>query len=290
MSEIKIFNVGEVVEEIKPATSSFSKNIQQIIENNSKKIFGVSLVASNYQIGSGRVATVGLDENRCPVIFVYSLDEDKNFLSKGLYALEQVLDHKDRFNVSVSSKLGKKAAEAIDWSMPRIIFIASGYNKYDRTAVNHMNSTVSLVQYNQYGQNILIFELVESNVGASLDDYSKTRNSFAAAFKKSNSDIKALFDRMCEYVYYLGETVTINHLKNYVAFKKIKNFAAVRVEGDKIVLNLNLEPSKYVCRGEGYKDVSFATKYGTGLLQYTFSDEEGYQEAKRLLLDAYNKN
>ena len=90
MSEIKIFNVGETVEEIKPAGSLFSKSIQQIIENNSKKIFGVSLVASNYQIGSGRVATVGLDENRCPVIFVYSLDDDKNFLSKGLYALEQV--------------------------------------------------------------------------------------------------------------------------------------------------------------------------------------------------------
>lgn len=290
MSEIKIFNVGETVEEIKPAGSLFSKSIQQIIENNSKKIFGVSLVASNYQIGSGRVATVGLDENRCPVIFVYSLDDDKNFLSKGLYALEQVLDHKDRFNVSVSSKLGKKAAEAIDWSMPRVIFIAGGFNKYDRAAVNHMNSTVSLVQYNQYGENILVFELVESNVGASLDDYSKTRNSFAAAFKKSNSDVKALFDRICEYVYYLGETVTINYLKNYVAFKKIKNFASVRVEGDKIVLNLNLEPAKYVSRGQGYKDVSFATKYGTGLLQYTFSDEDGYQEAKRLLLDAYNKN
>ena len=45
--------------------------------------------------------------------FSEMLNEDKNFLSKGLYALEQVLDHKDRFNVSVSSKLGKKAAEAI---------------------------------------------------------------------------------------------------------------------------------------------------------------------------------
>lgn len=290
MSEIKIFNIGENVEEIKPVSPIFNTGIQSLIETNSKKFFGVSLVASNYHIGSGRVATVGLDENRCPVVFVYSIDEDKNFLSKGLYALEQVLDHKDKFTVSVSSKLGKKAAEAIDWSMPRIIFIATGYNKYDRSAVNHMNSNVSLIQYNQYGDNIIMFELVESNVGSSLDDYSKTRNSFAAAFKKSNSDIKALFDRMCEYVYYFGETVTINYLKNYVAYKKIKNFASVRVEGDKIVLNLNLEPAKYVGRGEGYKDVSFATKHGTGLLQYTFKDEEGYQEAKRLLLDAYNKN
>jgi hypothetical protein len=195
MSEIKIFNIGESVEEIKPVSPVFSTGIQQLIENNSKKFFGVSLVASNYQIGSGRVATVGLDENRCPVIFAYSLDEDKNFLSKGLYALEQVLDHKDRFTVSVSSKLGKKAAESIDWSMPRIIFIASGYNKYDRTAVNHMNSTVSLVQYNQYGDNILMFELVESNVGASLDDYSKTRNSFAAACLPAPPVRKASTDR-----------------------------------------------------------------------------------------------
>lgn len=290
MSEIKLFNISENVEEIKPVTPVFTSGLQTLLEGNLKKFFGVSLVASNYQIGSGRVATVGLDENRCPVVFVYSIDDDKNFISKGLYALEQVLEHKDRFTVSVSSKLGKKAAEVIDWSMPRIIYIATGYNKYDRSAVNQMNRNIALMQYNQYGENIIMFELVESNVGTSLDDYSKTRNSFAAAYKKSTSDAKALFERLCEYVFYFGETVTVNHLKNYVAFKKIKNFACARVDGDKIVLNLNLEPNKYVGRGEGYKDVSFATKYGTGQLQYTFKDEEGYQEAKRLLLDAYNKN
>ena len=290
MSEIKLFNVSENVEEIKSITPVLNAGIQQLLETNLKKFFGVSLVASNYQIGNGRVATVGLDENRCPVVFVYSIDDDKNFISKGLYSLEQVLDNKDRFTVSVSSKLGKKAAEVIDWSMPRIIYVATGYNKYDRSAVKQMNRNIALVQYNQYGDNIVMFELVESNVGSSLDDYSKTRNSFAAAFKKSNSETKALFDRMCEYVFYFGEAVTVNYLKNYVAFKKIKNFASARVDGDKIILNLNLEPNKYIGRGEGYKDVSFATKYGTGQLQFTFSNEEGYQEAKRILLEAYNKN
>ena len=290
MSEIKLFNISNSVEEIKPVTPAFTNGIQQLLEANLKKFFGVSLVASNYQIGNGRIATVGLDENRCPVVFVYSIDDDKNFISKGLYVLEQVIANKDRFTVSVSSKLGKKAAEVIDWSMPRIIYIATGYNKYDRSAVNQMNRNIALIQYNQYGEDIIMFELVESNVGASLDDYSKTRNSFAAAYKKSTSDIKALFERLCEYVFYFGETVTVNHLKNYVAFKKIKNFACARVEGDKIILNLNLEPAKYVDRGAGYKDVSFATKYGTGQLQFTFNDEEGYQEAKRILLDSYNKN
>ena len=136
-----------------------------------------------------------------------------------------------------------------------------------------------------------MFELVESNAGIPLGDSSKVRGSFAANYKKSNIELKNLYDRVCDYVQYFGEGVTITQLRNYVAFKKIKNFGTIRVEPEKgIVLNLNLEPSAYVGKGPQYKDVSFATHYGTGLLQYTFNDLEGFEEAKGLLLDAYNLN
>lgn len=291
MSEIKLFSIGEQVEEIKPIGTTIDKSLQELVEANMKKFFGVSFVASNYYIGCGRVDSIGLDENKCPVVFEYTSNQDRNLISRGLFYLEQILDNKEKFTTSVSSKLGKKAAEAIDWTSPRIVVVAPGFNKYDRSAATQLSRNVSLIQYNRYGENLIMFELVESASGTPLGDSSKVRNSFAANYKKSNIELKELYTRVCDYVMYFGEGVTINQLRNYVAFKKIKNFGTIRVEPERgIVLNLNLEPSEYVGRGPNYKDVSFAAHYGTGLLQFTFNDLDGFEEAKGLLLDAYNRN
>lgn len=290
MSEIKLFKLGEAVTEIKPLGPTFNQDLQNLVETNMKKLFGVNFIANNYQLGKGNISAVGLDENKCPVVFVYTKDDEKSFLSKGLFYMEQLLANKERFTVSVSSKLGKKYSENIDWSMPRIICVSSGYNKYDRSAVNQVARNIALIQFNQYGDDIMMFELVESNVSSPLEENGKLRNSWTANYKKTSPEIKALVERLNEYALYLGEGVTINQLRNYVAIKKIKNFAAVRVENNKILLNLNLDPAKYVTRSDAYKDVSYLVKYGTGQLQYTFKDEDGYQEAKKLLLEAYNKN
>ena len=290
MAEIKLFRLGNQVEEIKSVETSFDVNLEQIIEDNSKSFFGVTFVANNYVIGSAKIPTVGLDENRCPVVFVYAKDEKMNFLSKGLFYVEQILNNKEKFTSSVSVKLGKKASEVIDWSCPRIICIATGFNKYDRTAVTQLSRNVSLIQYNQYGDDIVMFELIESNAGQPSEEGVKYRNSFITSYKKSNADIREIFDMLCEYVEYFGEGVTVSQLRNYVAFKKIKNFGAARAEGDKIILNLNLEPAKYVGRDPKIKDVTFAAKLGTGLVQFTVENAEDYEVAKKLLLDAYNRN
>ncbi len=290
MAEMKLFRLGKEVIEIKSTETSFDINLQELIEANSKSFFGVTFVANDYNIGAGTVPTVGLDENRCPVVFIYSKDEKMNFLSKGLFFLDQILGNKERFTVSVSNKLGKKAAESIDWSSPRVIVLATGFNKYDRAAVAQVSRNISLIQYNQYGDDIVMFELIETNAGTPIESGLQVRNSFMTGYKKASASARNLFDLLCEYIQYFGESVTINTLRNYVAFKKIKNFAAARVEGSKITLNLNLEPYKFTAISPKYKDVTFAAKVGTGHLQFTIETQQDYEEAKSLLLEAYNRN
>lgn len=290
MAEMKLFRLGEEVTEIKSTETSFDTKLQDLIEGNSKEFFGVTFVANNYNVASGVIPTVGLDENRCPVVFIYSKDEKMNFLSKGLYFVDQLLNAKERFTISVSNKLGKKAAESIDWTSPRIIVLATGYNKYDRAAVSQVSRNVTLIQYNQYGDDIVMFELIESNAGTPIETGMVVRNGFSTAYKKASASARNLFDLICDYVQYFGESVTVNTLKNYVAFKTIKNFGAARVEGTKITLNLNLEPYKYCQTHTKCKDVTFAAKVGTGLLQFTVENEDDYEVAKKLLLDAYNRN
>ena len=75
--------------------------------------------------------SIGIDENHCPVIFEYKRSVKENVINQGLFYLNWLLDHKDSFKVLVIEKLGLKAANNIDWSMPRVVCVAGDFTKYD---------------------------------------------------------------------------------------------------------------------------------------------------------------
>lgn len=71
MSEIKLFQISGQVKELKSASATIEKELQNKIENNMYEFFGVRFLASEYRIDNGRMDSIGIDENNCPVIFEY---------------------------------------------------------------------------------------------------------------------------------------------------------------------------------------------------------------------------
>jgi hypothetical protein len=47
--------------------------------------------------------------------------------------------------------LGKKDAEAVDWSAPRLICIAGDFNRYDDHAVKQIQRNIELFRYRRFG-------------------------------------------------------------------------------------------------------------------------------------------
>lgn len=68
MSEIKLFEVGTVVKERTSSTVVLEKQLQTTIEQNMETFFGVRFLKSEYMITSGRMDSIGIDENNSPVI------------------------------------------------------------------------------------------------------------------------------------------------------------------------------------------------------------------------------
>lgn len=105
---------------------------------------GIRFLASEYSTGpkhGGRIDSLGIDENGCPVIIEYKRATNENVINQGLYYLDWLLDHQAEFQLLVQNKLGKPQAELIDWSAPRLLCIAGGFTKYDEHAVQQMNAT-----------------------------------------------------------------------------------------------------------------------------------------------------
>lgn len=104
------------------------------------------------------------------------------------------MEHKANFKLLVIEKLGIEAAEEVDWSMPRVICIAGDFNKYDEEAIKQINRNVSLIRYKKYDNNLLLFELLNTNTVAPIETHSvQNKKQESKTFQEQSSNAKKYF-------------------------------------------------------------------------------------------------
>ncbi len=299
MADIKLFNIKGKVQEYQSGTVTLEKELQTVIENNMETFFGVTFLASEYRTtDGGRMDSIGIDENHCPVIFEYKRSVKDSVINQGLFYLNWLLDHKDSFKVLVIDKLGLKAAETIDWSMPRVVCVAGDFTKYDESAIKQMNRNISLIRYKKFGEDLLMFEQINENIAAVIEDNTsvvspKSKNlgkSFAEHKKEAPSTILTIYEDVRNFVLSLGDDITENQLKFYVAFKKIKNIVCVEIFNNKLILHLKLDVATIIYEEGFTRDTSSIGHYATGDVEVTIKNRADYEKAKVLIERAYNEN
>lgn len=298
MADIKLFNIGGKVTQLQSGNVTLEKELQTVIENNMETFFGVTFLASEYKTtDGGRMDSIGIDENHCPVIFEYKRSIKENVINQGLFYLNWLLDHKDSFKVLVIEKLGLKAADKIDWTMPRVVCIAGDFTKYDESAIKQMNRNVSLIRYKKFGNDLLMFEQINENIATAIPESDvptvkakSADKTFEEQLRTANEPVKTLYQDLANYILSLGDDVCETHLKLYAAFKKIRNIVTVVVLKKKLVLNLPLDVAT-VTFEEGFsRDVTNVGHWGCGAVELYIQNAADFEKAKPLLDRAYNEN
>ncbi len=297
MADIKLFNIKGTVQEYQSGTVTLEKELQTVIENNMEAFFGVTFLASEYcTTDGGRMDSIGIDENHCPVIFEYKRSIKENVINQGLFYLNWLLDHKDSFKVLVIDKLGLKEAANIDWTMPRVVCIAGDFTKYDESAIKQMNRNISLIRYKKFGDDLLMFEQVNENIASSIPDVElsvkakASDKTFDEQIEGADKAIKLLYQDLANYILSLGDDISETHLKLYAAFKKIKNVVTVVAHKKKLVINLPLDVAT-VTFEEGFsRNVTNIGHWGCGAVEVHLKDKEDLERAKALIDRAYNEN
>lgn len=125
MSDIKLFSIGsDSATELTGSSALLEKDLQNLIESQMESFLGVRFLASEYSTGKthkGRIDSLGLDENNCPVIIEYKRHSNENVINQGLFYLDWLLDHQAEFQLLVMKQLDKELTEAIEWSGTRLI-------------------------------------------------------------------------------------------------------------------------------------------------------------------------
>lgn len=295
MADIKLFSIKNGIKELESSTVNLEKELQTMIENNMETFFGVKFLATEYVTSNGRMDSLGIDENHCPVIFEYKRDKTENVINQGLFYLDWLLDHKDSFKVLVLEKLGKEDADKIDWSMPRIICVAYDFTKYDKSAINQMTRNISLIRYRKYGNDYLMFEKLNENIVSAIEDEEEKKQrtkdkTYAEQYESCSPRIRDIVNQIQDYTLQLGDEVSGVELKLYKAFKKIRNFACIVLQESCIVLYLKLDPS-FIELEDGFtRDVTHIGHWGTGNLEVTIKTQADFEKSKSLIEMAYDEN
>lgn len=304
MSDIKLFKINNnSVSELEGQSIAVEKSLQTLIEKNSEIFLGVRFLKSEYDTGkqySGRIDTLGIDENNSPVIIEYKRSTNENVINQGLFYLDWLLDHKAEFQVMVMKQCEKEDADNVEWDNARLICIAGGYTKYDEYAVKQIDRNIELLRYRKYGDEMLLLELVNSTSSKGSEKTSRVtsnkpsgKNKYTTAtelFEKMSEEHKDRYESLKAYIFGLGGDVQEKMLKYYVAFKRIKNFACFEFHPNdgEILIFLKIDPSS-IALEEGFsRDVTNIGTFGTGNLEIRISSDADLIKAQPLILKSYD--
>ncbi|WP_374834511.1 DUF5655 domain-containing protein [Paenochrobactrum pullorum] len=306
MSDLKLFRiVGTDVCEVHGTSLALEKSLQTLIEQNLETFLGVRFLASEFSTGrdhGGRMDTLGIDENSCPVIIEYKRSSNMNVINQGLFYLDWLVTHRGDFEMLVLKKFGEKAAQSVEWSSPRLICIAGDFSRYDEHAIKQMNRNIELIRYVKFDDDLLLLEQVNA-VSAPLNgtvasDKSETEagtgqkikyTTISQSLDKADAALRNLFDTVKEHLEGLGDDVQFKALRFYFAFKRIKNFACVEIKTQerKLIVHVKVDPDTITLEDGFTRDVRTIGHFGTGDLEITIRSMDDFEKAKPLFDRSY---
>lgn len=314
MSDIQLFRLHgtstSTVTELASQAAPLEKSLQTLIESQMETFLGVRFLASEYATGKthrGRIDSLGLDENGCPVIVEYKRHSTENVINQGLFYLDWLLDHQAEFRWLVMEKFGKETAQHVEWKGTRLLCIASDFTRYDQHAVQQIPRNIELIRYKLFGDDLLLLELVNAQSVADATAVKPTATgvppveqevpkpqgkdkSLAEQLALATPDIRALYEQTVSLLMSLGDDVQQKSLKLYTAFRRLKNFACVIVYPNRLLITLKLDPST-VTFEEGFsRDVSQVGHWGTGDVELCLLGPLDLQRAQALLERSYTES
>lgn len=160
-----------------------------------------------------------------------------------------------------------------------------------------INRTIELVRYRKYGDSFIVLELVNAVVGTPAVEAGSTATkakvkSVSDYLVQSSVELQDLYLSMEDFLIALGDDVTKKVLQDYIAFRRIKNFACVEAhpQAKKLVVYLKVDPTSIKLEEGFTRDVQAIGHWGTGDLEVTVTSPDDLEHAKPLLIASYENS
>lgn len=246
MAIFKIQNKN--LNELKSKTFSTEQELQELVDSNLDKIFGLEFIKREFGGQGLSIDTIAYDpETKSPVLIEYKKDTYQSVVDQGLAYLHWLLTHKGDYQVALEEKLGKRE---IDWSLSRVIFIAKRFTIHQIWASGFKNAPFDLYRYELCGDTFLLEQVETPKSDISITSVLKTKEVRQVAgqvktytlddhLTRASDKTKALFEKLQKSVFALDERIKGKPVSWYVGYKiRYFNFCAVIVRKEKLIVHV----------------------------------------------------
>ena len=253
--------------------------LRDFFAENLEEILGVRFLEKEYSTTDGRIDTLGIDENNCPVIIEYKWKENEEILSQGLFYLNWLLKNKKHFELLAKNVLGDKVET--NWDQPRVILVAQGFSRYIRAAVQTVNN-VELKSYTLYENDVLHLEndyspIPEKTHRKSVADSrsEKTEYDLNYHLNITSPALQKKVNQLREMILMLPSVEEKLGQKTGITYRTTKSFA--RLEFRKTWIQVLIRDPKYPEDKNGLvKDIT-SNEWGyRGMVKFTEDIDVGY--------------
>jgi predicted transport protein len=236
------------LKEIKSQTFPTERALQELVDENLYDIFGLEFIRREFGGQGLSIDTIAYDpETKSPVLIEYKKDTYQSVVDQGMAYLHWLLNHKGDYQITLQEKLGKRE---IDWSQPRVIFIAKSFNPHQVYASGFKNTPFELYRYDLCDDIFLLEPIETSKSDVSITSVLKTKEARQISKQiktytlnnhlgKANEKTKALFEKLRAAILSLDERIQEKPVSWYIGYKiRYYNFCTVSIYKDSLHIHV----------------------------------------------------
>ncbi len=281
------------------------QDLQRLVEQNMKIIFGIDFVTTEFQLGNLRIDTLGYDkEYNAFVIIEYKKDKNFSVIDQGYAYLSSVLNNKADFILVYNESTGQSLKkDDIDWSQSRVIFVAPEFTTYQKQATDFKDLPIELWEVKKYVNETMSFSQIQSKEKSESITKLSSKNDMIRSvsqeirtytedyhLEKANNDVKKLYADLKKDIMSSFDNVSIKPTKKYIAFLHNTNFIDIIIQKSDLKITLNLKKGDLDDPKGITRDISKIGHYGNGDYEISIKDNKDLEYILVLISHSYAKN
>ena len=241
--------------QLKQQKFKLEKDIQRLFEENLTLLSGYIFIRSEFSIKNSRIDTLAFDpETQAFVIIEYKRQQNSSVVDQGISYLNLMLEYKADFIVEYNEKQKfPLKRNDVDWSQSKVIFVSPAFNDFQIQATNFKDLPIELWEVNRFDNDIITLNIINKSKSApNIKAVSIEKNEEFSTLKEikvyqesdhlsDKSDfIQELYEDFKQGILNLDPDIEINTRKLYIAFKKDRNIADIRIQQKNLKIWINL--------------------------------------------------
>ncbi|HHE9970170.1 TPA: DUF5655 domain-containing protein [Haemophilus influenzae 10810] len=265
--------------QLKQQKFKLEKDIQRLFEENLTLLSGYIFIRSEFSIKNSRIDTLAFDpETQAFVIIEYKRQQNSSVVDQGISYLNLMLEYKADFIVEYNEKQKVPLKRNdVDWSQSKVIFVSPSFNDFQIQATNFKDLPIELWEVNRFDNDIITLNIINKSKSApNIKAVSNEKREEFSILKEikvyQESDhladktdfIQELYESFRQAILNLDQNIEINVRKLYIAFKKDRNIADIRIQQKNLKIWINLPYGELDDPKNLAKNVSNTGHWGNG--------------------------